>query len=185
MMKSVLTETRARMQKSLEAFEANIGVIRTGRANPAVLNRIQVDYYGATTPLNQLATVSSPDPRTLIITPFDKSIISDVEKAIQESDLGFNPNNQGDAIFITVPPLNDERRRELVKAAKHLAEETRVAVRNIRRSSNEELKEMQKENLLTEDDLRLGESEVQKLTDEFITRIEERVKSKEADIMEV
>jgi len=184
-MKGVLKQTRERMKKTLEAFENNIAMIRTGRANPAVLNRIMIDYYGASTPLNQLATVSSPDPRTLMVTPFDKSIIGDIERAIQESDLGFNPSNQGDNIFINVPTLNDERRRDLVRTVKHLAEEFRVAVRNIRRDANDELREMEKENLLTEDDLRLGESEVQKLTNQFIDKVDSRVKSKEEDIMEV
>lgn len=184
-MQDVLKETRSRMDKSLEAFEQNIGAIRTGRANPAVLNRVMVDYYGSKMPLPQVATVSSPDPRTLLITPFDKSAIGDIEKAIQESDLGLNPNNQGDNVFITVPPLNDERRRDLVKTVKTMAEEAKVAVRNIRRDANEELKEMQKENLLTEDDLRQGEGEVQKLTDQYVGKVDERVKGKEADIMEV
>ena len=114
-MNTVLKEAREKMQRALEAFEGNVGTIRTGRANPAVLNRIQVPYYGANTPLNQLATISSPDPRTLLVSPFDKSAVNDVEKAIRESDLGFNPNNKGDSIFITVPALNDERRRALVK----------------------------------------------------------------------
>ncbi len=182
---SVTSDTRARMQRTLEAFEQNIGMIRTGRANPAVLNRIQVDYYGASTPLNQLATVSSPDARTLLITPFDKSAIRDIERAIRESDLGFNPNNRGDNIFISVPALNDERRRALVKQVKNLAEEARVALRNSRRDANEELKEYKKENLLTEDDLKQGENEVQKLTDEFVATIEKRIKSKEDDIMAV
>jgi ribosome recycling factor len=184
-MKSVLKETRERMQKSFEAFEQNIGVIRTGRASPAVLNRVNVNYYGAVTPLNQLATISSPDPRTLVVTPFDKSVLDDIEKAIRESELGFNPNNRGDAIYISVPPLNDERRRDLVRTVKQLGEEARVSVRNIRRDSNEELKEMEKENLLSEDELRSGENDVQKVTDEFIARIDERLKAKEADIMVV
>ena len=184
-MNTVLKEAREKMQRALEAFEQNVGTIRTGRANPAVLNRVQVNYYGANTPLNQLATISSPDPRTLLITPFDKSVVKDVEKAIRESDLGFNPNNKGDAIFITVPPLNDERRRGLVKTARNMSEETKVSVRNIRRDANEELREMQRENLLTEDDLKSGESDVQKLTDEFTSAIDKRLKSKEEDIMEV
>jgi ribosome recycling factor len=184
-MKSVIKDTRDRMQKSLESFEQHISIIRSGRANPAILNRVMVDYYGATMPLNQLATISSPDPRTLVIAPFDKSIIGGIEKAILESDLGFNPNNQGDTIFITVPPLNDERRRDLMRTVKHLAEEARVAVRNIRRDANEELKEMQKESLISEDELRTGEADVQKATDEFIALIEKRVKDKEADIMAV
>ena len=184
-MQSIIKETRERMQKSLDAFEQNIGAIRTGRANPAVLNRVTVNYYGSMMPLNQVANISSPDPRTLVISPFDKSIMDDIEKAIQESDLGFNPNNQGDTVFISVPALNDERRRALMKTVKNMAEEARVALRNIRRDANEELKEMRKENLLTEDDVRLGENEVQTLTNDFVTKVDKRVKSKEEDIMEV
>ncbi|HKI56495.1 MAG TPA: ribosome recycling factor [Trueperaceae bacterium] len=184
-MKSVLKDTRERMEKSLQSFEANVATVRTGRANPAILNRISVEYYGTSVPLTQIASISSPDPRTLLIAPFDKSAAGEIERAIQESDLGFNPNNQGDAIFINVPALNDERRRDLVKAVHGMAEEARVAVRNIRRDGNDMLKEMQKEGDLTEDDLRRGEAEVQKLTDEFITGIDERVKAKEEDILEV
>lgn len=184
-MKTVIKETRERMKKSLDAFESNIGVVRTGRANPAMLNRVMVDYYGATTPLNQLANVSSPDPRTLLVVPFDKSAVRNVEKAILESDLGFNPNNQGDTIFITVPPLNDERRRDLVKTVKNMAEEAKVAVRNIRRDANEELREMLKEHLLSEDETYTAESEVQKLTDEFVGLIDDRTKAKEEDILAV
>jgi ribosome recycling factor len=184
-MKTVIKETRDRMRKSLEAFEGNIGVVRTGRANPAMLSRVLVDYYGAATPLQQIANVSSPDPRTLLVVPFDKSALRGIEKAILESDLGFNPNNQGDTIFITVPPLNDERRRELVKTVKHLAEEAKVAVRNIRRDANEELREMYKEHLLSEDESRSGEAEVQKVTDEFIALIDQRTKTKEDDILAV
>ena len=184
-MKTVVKETRERMQKSLEAFEQNIGAVRTGRANPAVLNRVTVNYYGSNMPLNQVASISSPDPRTLVVTPFDKSILKDIEKAIQESDLGFNPNNQGDNVFISVPQLNDERRRDLMRTVKNMAEETKVGLRNIRRDANEELKDMQKENLLTEDDLRTGGVDIQKLTDDFVTRVDERVKSKEEDIMAV
>lgn len=184
-MKTVLKETRERMQRSLEAFETNIGGVRTGRANPALLNRVNVSYYGSSTPLGQLANISSPDARTLVITPFDKSAMSDIEKAILESDLGFNPNNRGDAIYITVPPLNDERRRDLVKAVKNMAEDARVAVRNIRRDANDELKEMQKESLISEDELRTGENDVKKITDEFIGLVDQRVKSKEEDIMAV
>lgn len=184
-MNTVIKETRERMQKSFEAFEANISGVRTGRANPALLHRVNVNYYGSSTPLNQVANVSSPDARTLVVAPFDKSVMADVEKAIRESDLGFNPNNRGDAIYITVPPLNDERRRDLVKTVKHMAEEGRVAVRNIRRDANDELKEMQKESLISEDELRNGEADVKKVTDEFISMVDQRVKSKEEDIMAV
>jgi ribosome recycling factor len=184
-MKTVLKETRERMTKSLDAFESNVSVVRTGRANPAILNRVHVDYYGTSTPLNQLATISSPDPRTLVVAPFDRSAIRAIEKAIIESDLGFNPSNQGDTVFITVPPLNDERRRELVKQVRGMAEEARVAMRNIRRDANDELKEMHKESLLSEDELHGGEADVQKLTDEFIAAVEQRLKAKEDDIMAV
>lgn len=184
-MNSVLKETRERMQRSVEAFESNISSIRTGRANPGLLNRVHVNYYGAVTPLNQLANISSPDPRTLVVTPFDKSAIADIEKAILEADLGLNPNNRGDAVYITIPALTDERRRDLVKQVKNMAEEARVAVRNIRRDSNDELKELQKEALISEDDQRGGESDVQKATDEFIRLVDQRVKAKEEDIMAV
>src|SRR5680860_1589756 len=171
-MKSVISETRERMQKSLEAFETNIGSVRTGWANPALLNRVLVDYYGTSMALPQIAGITSPDARTLVISPFDKSANAAIEKAILESDLGFNPNNQGDSIFITVPALNDERRRDLVKTVHQMVEEAKVAVRNIRRDANDELKMMQKEGDLSEDDLRRGEAEVQKLTDEFSQRVD-------------
>lgn len=184
-MKTVIKETRERMQKSLDAFVSNIAVVRTGRANPAMLQRVMVDYYGAMTPLNQLAGVSSPDPRTLLVAPFDKSAVRTIEKAIIEADLGFNPNNQGDTIFITVPPLNDERRHDLVKTVKHMAEEAKIAVRNIRRDANEELREMFKEHLLSEDEVHHGETDVQKVTDEFIAAIDHRTKAKEEDILAV
>src|SRR5690606_30333887 len=184
-MKSVLADVRERMQKSIDAFETNIGAVRTGRANPAVLNRVMVDYYGSSMPLPQIASISSPDARTLVVAPFDKSAGSAIEKAILESDLGFNPNNQGDSIFIAVPPLNDERRRDLVKAVHTMAEEAKVAVRNVRRDGNDELKMMQKEGDLSEDELRRGEADVQKVTDEFIHKIDARVKTKESDILAV
>jgi len=184
-MDATIKETKEKMEKSMEAFQNNLGTVRTGRANPAIFNRVNVDYYGSMTPLNQLATINSPDPRTLLITPFDKSAIETIEKAIQDSDLGLNPNNKGDAIFITVPALNDERRRDLVKTTKNMGEEAKVAIRSVRRDANSELKDMQKENLLTEDDLKKGEGDVQKLTDDFVNQIDEQLKRKEADIMEV
>lgn len=184
-MNDLIKDTRARMDKTYDAFEASVATVRTGRANPAVLNRVQVEYYGTRMPLDQVANVSSPDPRTLVVSPFDKSVIDEIERAIRDSDLGFNPSNQGDAVFMSVPPLNDERRRELVKTVKHMAEEAKVALRNIRRDANHELAEMQKRNELTEDDVRDGEADVQKITDEITTKIDERVKSKEADILEV
>lgn len=184
-MNDILSDAKERMGKSLEALEQNFNVIRTGRANPAILNRVNVDYYGSMTPLPQMATISSPDPRTLVISPFDKSVMEAIEKAIRESDLGFNPNNRGDSIFISIPALNDERRRDLVKTAKTMAEEARVAIRSIRRDANDELKSMKNENLLTEDDVKVGEKKVQDLTDEFVKTIESKLKTKESDIMAV
>ncbi|HRP46473.1 MAG TPA: ribosome recycling factor, partial [Trueperaceae bacterium] len=144
-MPNPLNEARERMQKSVDAFQSNLSTVRTGRANPAVLGRVVVEYYGAMTPLAQLANISTPDPRTLLITPFDKSVAKGIEKAILEADLGFNPSNQGDSIFITVPALNDERRRDLVKSVHQLAEEARVAIRNIRRDVLTELRAAQKD----------------------------------------
>ena len=184
-MNNHLNDARERMRKSIDAFESNLATVRTGRANPAVLGRVVVEYYGSPTPLAQVANVSTPDPRTLLITPFDKSVAKGIEKAILEADLGFNPSNQGDSIFITVPPLNDERRRELVKSVHQLAEEARVAVRNIRRDALAGLRSEQKEGALSEDDLRRAEADVQKVTDEFITKIDARVKAKETDILAV
>ena len=184
-MKTVIKETRERMQKSIESFEHNIAAVRTGRANPAIMNRVIVDYYGAQMPLPQLATILSPDARTLHIVPFDKSSVTVIEKAIQDSDLGFNPNNKGDSIFINVPSLTDERRRDLMKTVKNMAEEGKVAIRNIRRDSNDELKEMEKEDLISEDELKTGETEVQKATDEFVAKIDQKVKHKEEEIMAV
>jgi ribosome recycling factor len=184
-MMTITKETRDRMQKSIESFEHNIAAVRTGRANPAILQRVMVDYYGAQMPLPQVATVSSPDPRTLQIVPFDKSSAGAIEKAIQDSDLGFNPNNKGDSIFITVPALTDERRRDLMKTVRNMAEEAKVAIRNIRRDSNDELKEMEKEHLISQDEHKQGETEVQKATDEFVAKIDQKVKSKEEDIMAV
>ncbi len=184
-MKIVIDDAKARMQKTLDALETNLATVRTGRANPAILSRVMVEYYGASTPLPQLANISTPDARTLLITPFDKSAASGIERAIQEADLGFNPNNQGDSIFVSVPALNDERRRDLVRAAHGMAEESKVGVRNIRRDAISDLKDLQKEGEMSEDELRRAEADVQKLTDDFVARIDERIKSKETDILAV
>lgn len=184
-MKIVIDDARVRMQKSLDALETNLGTVRTGRANPAILSRVMVNYYGSLTPLPQLANISTPDPRTLLVTPFDKSAAANIEKAIQEADLGFNPNNQGDSIFVAVPALNDERRRDLVRAVHAMAEEAKVAVRSIRRDILTDLKNMEKEGQLSEDAHRRTEADVQKVTDEYVEKIDERVKVKEKDILEV
>lgn len=184
-MQSILTEARERMLKSLEALETNLSTVRTGRANPAILGRVMVDYYGSSTPLPQLANITTPDPRTLLITPFDKSSSANIERAILEADLGFNPNNQGDSIFVSVPALNDERRRDLMRTAHQMAEEAKVAIRNIRRDALADLKALEKDGDISEDELRRAEADVQKVTDEFTQKVDGRVKTKEADILVV
>ncbi|MFC5712119.1 ribosome recycling factor [Thalassorhabdus alkalitolerans] len=175
----------ARMEKTVEAYHRELATLRAGRANPSMLDKVMVDYYGAPTPLNQLATITVPEARLLLITPFDKSAIGDLEKGIQKADLGLSPNNDGNVIRITVPPLTEERRRDLVKLVKKYAEEARVGVRNIRRDANDELKKQQKDGEITEDDLRRSQDEVQKVTDKQIKAIDQAAEVKEQEIMEV
>lgn len=169
------------MQKALEALESNLSVLRTGRANPGMLKKITIEYYGTTMPLDQVAGVTTPDARTLLITPWDRGALNLIEKAIRDSDLGLNPNNKGDAIFIQVPTLTEERRKDLVKNAKAYAEEGRVAVRNIRKKALEEIKKLEK--TTGEDELKRAQEEVQKITDEFIKKVDEVLAKKEHDIL--
>ncbi len=179
------TEAKERMVKSIKALENDFNTLRTGRATPALLDGVKVDYYGTPTPLNQTANISVPEARLLVIQPWDKSTLGIIEKAIQSADLGFNPSNDGKVIRINIPPLTEDRRKELVKVAKNNAEQSRVAIRNIRRDANEELKKAQKNSEITEDDLKRGETEIQKLTDDHIAKIDEILKTKESEIMEV
>ncbi|MFC5599687.1 ribosome recycling factor [Deinococcus cellulosilyticus] len=169
------------MQKALEALESNLSVLRTGRANPGMLKKITIEYYGTTMPLDQVAGVTTPDARTLLITPWDRGALNLIEKAIRDSDLGLNPNNKGDAIFIQVPTLTEERRKDLVKNAKAYAEEGRVSVRNIRKKALEEIKKLEK--TTGEDEIKRAQEEVQKITDEFIKRVDEVLAKKEHDIL--
>lgn len=185
MSKTVLKQAEDKMNKSVEAFSRELSTIRAGRANPSLLDKVQVEYYGAITPLNQLATISVPEGRLLQVTPFDKTSIQNIEKGIQRADLGLSPNSDGNVIRITIPALTDERRKELIKIIGRYAEEAKVAVRNIRRDSNEELKKLQKDGDLTEDDLKRTQEEVQKLTDNTIKTIDEYSKNKEAEVKEV
>ncbi|SDY70913.1 ribosome recycling factor [Evansella caseinilytica] len=185
MSKEVLNLSEEKMNKSVEAFRKELGTIRAGRANPALLDKVQVEYYGMMTPLNQLATITVPEARMLTIQPFDKSSIADIERAIQKADLGLSPANDGNIIRISIPALTEERRRELVKLVGRYTEEAKVAVRNIRRDANDELKKLEKDGELTEDDLRRGQEEVQKLTDKVIQKLDTIAKEKEAEIMEV
>ena len=173
-----------RMEKSIAALKDEFNAIRTGRASAALFDKVRVDYYGQPTPLNQVATVSVPEARSVVIQPFDKTLIGEIEKAIQKSELGLHPSNDGKIIRIAIPPLTAERRKEWVKQAKAAAETSRVAIRNIRRDGNEDLKKQQKDSKLTEDELKTAEDALQKSTDKFIADINKILETKEKEIME-
>ena len=174
-----------KMKKSVEAVERDFGAVRAGRANASVLNRIQVDYYGTPTPIQQIAAVASPDPRTLLITPWDASALKGIEKAIQESDLGINPQNDGKALRLGFPQLTEERRKELVKQIHKYAENGKVAVRNIRRDAMEAFKKQEKKSEITEDELKQAEKDLQKLTDESCKALDDLLAKKEKELMAV
>ncbi|KAK4528199.1 hypothetical protein GAYE_SCF53G6134 [Galdieria yellowstonensis] len=178
-------EAEERMKKSLETVKNNLATLRTGRANPALLDRLTVSYYGVETPLKSLASVTASSATTLIIEPYDKSSMKDIEKAIAESDLALTPNNDGKAIRLELPPLTEERRKQLIKSMKQLTEEGRVAVRNIRRDIMEKLKKLEKDGELGKDDLKALQDDIQKLTDKYIKLIEEKSKEKEKDLMTI
>jgi ribosome recycling factor len=180
-----LGDATQRMDKSVEATHEHFNSVRTGRATPALLDRIAVDYYGTATPLKNLATINSPEPRMLTIQPFDPTSIKQIEKTIQESDLGLTPSNDGKLIRLPIPQLTEERRKELVKVVRHMAEEGRVAVRNVRRDAIKHLEELVKNGSVGDDDERAAEGRVQKVTDEHVARIDDLLKRKEAEIMEV
>ncbi len=181
----ILKETKDRMDKAIASLKRDLASIRAGRANPAILDKVQVEYYGALTPLNQLAGITVPEARLLVIQPYDKSSMADIERAILKSDLGITPTNDGEIIRIAIPALTEERRTELVKVVKKMAEEAKVAVRNVRRDANDQLKKAEKDGDTTEDDLRRSTEEVQKATDQNIKNIDEVVANKEKEIMEV
>ncbi len=174
-----------KMEKAVAHLKEDLGGIRTGRAAPAVLHRVTVDYYGSPVPLNQLASVNVPEPRLLTIQPFDKGALAAIEKAIQSSDLGITPSNDGQVIRLAFPPLTEERRRELVKQVHARAEDGRVAVRNVRRHAKEEMEKLERDRGISEDDLVRGEKELQKLTDRFVAEIDEIQRHKEQELMEV
>lgn len=184
-MKSILDSTDKKMGKSVEAFKKDISTLRAGRAVPALLDKVSVNYYNNPTPLNQLATISAPEPRLLVVQPWDKNILGEVEKAILKSDLGLTPNNDGNVIRLAIPQLTEERRKELVKTVRKKAEEARVAVRNIRREANDLLKTEEKNGNLSEDNLHINQGEVQELTKKQIEEIDLLLAQKEKDIMEV
>jgi ribosome recycling factor len=180
-----LGDATQRMDKSVEATHEHFNSVRTGRATPALLDRISVDYYGTPTPLKNIATINAPEPRMLTIQPFDPSSVKQIEKTIQESDLGLTPSNDGKLIRLPIPQLTEERRKELVKVVRHMAEEGRVAVRNVRRDAIRHLEDLVKNGSVGDDDERAAEGRVQKVTDEHVARIDDLLKRKEAEIMEV
>jgi ribosome recycling factor len=185
MPKQVIANAKERMSKAISAFSRELASIRAGRANAALLDKISIEYYGAPTPVNQVAGISVPEARLLVIQPYDKSILGEIEKAILKSDLGLNPTNDGNIIRLAIPALTEERRKELVKVIKRDAEEAKVAVRNIRRDANDDLKKLEKNGEITEDDLRGNSDSIQKLTDDQITKIDGITKDKEKEIMEI
>ena len=184
-MQTIFNSTKEKMEKTLGALQSEYAAIRAGRASSAVLDRISVDYYGSPTPINQLATVSVAEARILNIQPWDKSVLSAIEKAIQTSDIGINPTNDGSTIRLVFPPLTEDRRKEIVKDIKKKAEDAKVAVRSIRRDNIDKLKKMQKNSEITEDDLANGEEKIQKITDEYIKKVDDKAKDKEKEVMEI
>ena len=179
------TSIKDKMEKSIDVFAQRLSEVRAGRANPAILNKVKIDYYGTPTPINQVAGVSVPEARLIVIQPWDASVLKDIEKAILASDIGINPNNDGKVIRLAFPELNEERRKELVKDIKKLGEEAKVAVRSIRRDGIDEFKTKQKNSEITEDDLRAAEAEIQKITDKEIEEIDKMVANKETEVMSV
>ncbi|HON12967.1 MAG TPA: ribosome recycling factor [Treponema sp.] len=184
-MHSAIKNSEDRMKKTIASLKDDLASIRTGRASAALFDKIRVDYYGEKSPLNQVANISIPEARLIVIQPWDRAMIGEIEKAIRTSELSLNPSNDGKVIRISIPPLTEERRKDLAKQAKNLAEQSRVAIRNIRRDGNEELKKAQKNGELTEDDESKAETELQNLTDKYIKEINHILEEKEKEIMEV
>lgn len=185
MVNEALSEAASRMKGAVRSLEDVLATIRTGRASPVLVEKLPVEYYGTPTPLIQLATISAPEPRLLTIRPFDQASLKDIERAIQASELGLTPNNDGKIIRLVIPPLTEERRHELVKIVRSRAEESRVAVRNVRRDVHNDLREFEREKIISEDDLKRGETELQKITDEHIEAITKAAEKKEAEVLEV
>ena len=185
MNKEDYAEYTDRMQKTLDVMQANFAAVRAGRANAAVLDQIRVDYYGTPTPINQIASIASPDPRTLTIQPWDAGTMKLIEKAIQASDLGINPQNDGRVIRLAFPQLTEERRKELIKQVRKYGEESKTAIRNIRRDAMDAFKKQQKKSEITEDDLKNAEKDVQKLTDDYIADVDKMVAKKEKELSEI
>lgn len=182
--KSIIEKTKDQMVKSIEFTRNQLAKVRTGRANPSLVESVNVDYYGSPTPLSQVASISAPDARTIVIQPWDRNTLTPIEKAIQQADLGFNPQNDGQILRIPVPPLTEERRKEYVKLCKKYTEEGKVAVRNVRRDQMESLKKGEKNKDFSEDERKRGEDEIQKLTDEYVKKIDQIFTQKEKELLE-
>ena len=185
MIAEIQKEASTKMQLAVDHVREDLATIRTGRAHPAMFNKIAADYYGAPTPLQQLASFTSPDPRSMLITPFDRSAIGAIEKAIRDADLGVNPSNDGNAVRVVMPQLTEERRKEYIKMAKHKAEDARIAVRNIRRHAIDQLKKAEKEGEISEDDLSRAEKALDGTTKKFVESVDDVLKTKEAELLEV
>lgn len=177
------TSIEERMKKTISVYDENLSEIRAGRANPAILNKISVEYYGTATPINQVAGISVPEARLIVIQPWDMSVLKEIERAILASDIGITPNNDGKVIRLNFPELNEERRKELVKEIKKMREESKVAIRQVRRDGLDEFKKMQKDSVITEDDLKQAEEQIQKLTDKYVEQIDKVTEAKEKEIM--
>jgi ribosome recycling factor len=182
---TLLQDTEQHMDKSVEVLRHNLATIRTGRANPTIIEHLSVDYYGAPTPLQLLASISSPDPRQLVVQPYDRTALGAIEKAIRQSDLGFNPTNDGSLVRIIIPQLTEERRRDLVKAVHRRVEEAKVAIRNLRRDANDQLKKMRKDREISEDEERMVQEQLQKLTDRVTREADMIGQAKESEILEI
>jgi ribosome recycling factor len=185
MVEDLFGDADRRMQKAIEVLKQDLAAIRTGRASSALVDRITVDYYGTPTPINQVATISVPEARLLVIQPWDRKMLTDIEKAIQKSDLGINPSNDGQVIRLAIPPLNEERRRDMVKMVHKKLDEHKVAIRNIRRDAHDKLRDREKKKEISEDELKRSTERLQKLTDRYIDEMEKVGKSKELEILEV
>lgn len=185
MIADVKSKATAGMTKALEAFKRDLARVRTGRASLALLDDLRVDYYGTPTPLNQVGALAVPEPRLITIQPWEKTMVGEIEKAILKSDLGLNPTSDGQVIRLVFPPLTEERRKEMVKQVKRMGEDTKIAVRNVRREANESLKKLEKDKEISEDDLKRGEKEVQEVTDDFVARVDQVIAEKEKDLMEI
>lgn len=183
--KSVLTQAEDKMKKVIQAFKKNLATVRAGRASPALLEKVLVDYYGVPTPVNQVATIGVSPPRTLVIQPWDKKMLSALEKAVQKADLGAMPVNDGNVIRLTIPPLSGDRRREIIKSLKKEAEAQKVAIRNIRRDANEQIRKAEKDKEISEDESRRIQEKIQKLTDKYVKKVDEILGAKEKEVMEV